>query len=232
MAALPRAGRARRKVEVAESSIHLRETERQRIRVCDKCGNTDPTWCCSCEITPSGKLTRIRIAPPASDAEQLKEQIKVLQLGNTRLKLQTERRKAVIGKGKRASCRVGEFLLRTDEKLDDALFKLKKQIESVGYAIEGMAEPCIICRRYPNLGPEGDGSSWIVPRCGHPVCSTCVRDVLDPRFFLCPKCRQPLYDYSYIGATSMETLKTSMDATLCQIRRVHDDIKGTSFPWV
>ena len=101
MAALPRAGRARRKVEVAESSIHLRETERQRIRVCDKCGNTDPTWCCSCEITPSGKLTRIRIAPPASDAEQLKEQIKVLQLGNTRLKLQTERRKAVIGKGKR-----------------------------------------------------------------------------------------------------------------------------------
>ena len=37
---------------------------------------------------------------------------------------------------------MGEFLLQTDRKLNESLFKLKKEIDSVGYAIQGMAESC------------------------------------------------------------------------------------------
>ena len=134
--------------------------------------------------------------------------------------------KGVVRKSKVTSCHIREFLLQTDEKISESLFKLGKQIDSVGYASKGMAEPCIICGLAPNLGPRGNGRSWVVPRCGHPICSTCVCDIADPRISLCPVCRQPLYDYSYHGSTMMQTMKMNMDTTLYKIRCVQNGIKG------
>ena len=225
------ATRARRKLKVVETAIDPRHDvpkKRKKQKHQDETEAEMEIKKLQIELQSNLDKQDIRIEKQDNLLSKQEEQIQDLVVENMRLKVQTERMKGTVRKSKLASLRTGEFLLQMDRKLNESLFKLSKEIDSVGYAIQGMAESCIICGSYPNLGPGGNARSWIVPRCGHPVCSGCVRDVLDLRISLCLKCRQPLYDYSYHGTTMMQTLKMNMDTTLHKIRCVQDDVKGFS----
>eukprot|EP01050_Picozoa_sp_SAG11_P040094 SAG11_NODE_17244_length_524_cov_0.917647_1_plen_160_part_01 len=95
------------------------------------------------------------------------------------------------------------FLVKQSKKLNKHCVSLNYQIRSFGIATEAMSEPCPLCLEFPEVAMtteqarNGTGTRWVVPRCGHAICSGCLRDNLNPRVVTCSKCNKPLVDFEY-----------------------------------
>ena len=95
-----------------------------------------------------------------------------------------------------------------------------------------MSQPCYVCHGFPEVATtqeqaaDGTGTHWIVPRCGHAVCSGCLGDPLDPKLERCSVCNKPLFDFDYSDLKNVKELKPEMEATMHSLRKVHQELNN------
>ena len=150
---------------------------------------------------------------------QLHENLERSERENKRLKESHKRQRQKVSEFER-------FLVKQSEKLNKHCLTLNYQIRSFGIATEAMSEPCPFCLEYPEVAMtteqarNGTGTRWVVPRCGHAICSRCLRDNLNPRVVTCSKCNKPLVDFEYSDLKIVKELKPEMTSTLHSLRKV------------
>ena len=156
---------------------------------------------------------------------QLHENLERSEQENKRIKDVCKRQRQKVSEFER-------FLVKQSEDLNKHCLFLHYQIKSFGIATEAMNEPCLVCLDFPEVATtteqarNGTERRWVVPCCGHAICSRCLGDILNPRVVTCSKCNKPLIDFEYSDLKIVKQLKPEMESTLCSFRKVQHEVNN------